>query len=71
MGSKMTPEQRAAFVNAQTALLNCEVAGMVAQNQWMAHVGGTPAYDEPAFLAKFREYENVIGYNAVVDLFRD
>lgn len=65
----MTPEQQAAFVNAQTALLNCEVAGMVAENQVRQSLGQSMAYDETAFVAKYKEYVNVLGHNAVVSFF--
>jgi hypothetical protein len=66
-----TPEQKAALVVAQAALLNCEVAGMVAENQHRMNCGNSIAYGDEAFAAKFKEYEAVLGYNSVVGLFNE
>lgn len=45
----MTPEQKAAFIMAQAAVLNAEIAGMVAENIYRQACGKTIAYDEQAF----------------------
>lgn len=67
----MTPEQKAAFINAQTALLNCEVAGMIAENQARQRNGYALAYTEEAFDFIYKKYEPVLGYNAIIQCFRD
>jgi len=67
----MTPEQAAAFVVAQTALFNCELAAMVAENMQRAAVGSSMAYGADAFEALAARYEGVLGYNAVLSLFRE
>jgi len=66
----MTDEQKAAFVLAQIALMNCRVAGMQAENAKRAVSGESPAYDEAAFARLEMEYDGVLGHNAVLWLFR-
>lgn len=65
----MTHEQAAAFINAQTALLNARIAGMTAENMQRAAVGNSMAYDEEYFASVVREFEGVLGFNAVITLF--
>jgi len=65
----MTDEQKAAFVMAQAALLNARVAGMVAQNQFRMSYDNSISYDENAFIAVEREFDSVLGHNAVLVLF--
>jgi hypothetical protein len=60
----MTDEQKAAFVNAQTACALAEIAAMQAANSQFPQ---DQPYDEKAFLAVPDKY--VIGHNAVVGLF--
>lgn len=67
----MTPEQKAAFVNAQAALLNAEIAGMQAENQHRLSRGETIAYGEDGFHEAFKRYEGVLGHNAVISFFHD
>ena len=45
----MTPDQQIAYVVAMAAVLNAQVAGMVAENQWRSHRGEVIAYAEDAF----------------------
>ncbi|MCH7910952.1 MAG: hypothetical protein IIB38_15225 [Candidatus Hydrogenedentes bacterium] len=45
----MTTEERAAFLIAQAAILNAEIAGMVAENMQREAVGASMAYGEDAF----------------------
>ena len=67
----MTREQAAAFVIAQAALFNCEVAAMVAENAQRAVVGSSMAYTADAFMDLSARYEATIGHNAVLSLFRE
>ena len=45
----MTTEERAAFLIAQAAILNAEIAGMVAENMQREACGHSMAYGEEAF----------------------
>ena len=45
----MTPEQKAAFINAAVARYLAEIAGMQAENQQRISLGYSIAYDEKAF----------------------
>ncbi len=47
----MTPEERAAFIVGQAAILNAEVAGMVAENQHRMNCGNSIAFGVHAFQA--------------------
>lgn len=47
----MNENQRAAFIMAQAAVLQAEVAGMVAENQHRLSLGHSIAYGEDAFQA--------------------
>lgn len=67
----MNDDQKAAFINAQSALLNCEVAGMIAENQSRQRQGYSLAYAEDAFDAVYKNYEGVLGANAVINLFNE
>lgn len=67
----MTPEQAAAYVEAQAALLKCRVAGMEAENQHRANVGWAVAYGDEAFEKTFEEFASLIGHNACIELFRE
>jgi len=64
----MTPEQTAAYVTAQAACANAEVAGMTAENMQRAALGQSMAYDEAAFVAVIENYS--IHHNAVIELMR-
>lgn len=61
--------ERAAYVMAQAALLQCRVAGMVAENQQRDHLDESVAYDDDAFLEVEREFQPLIGHEALVELF--
>lgn len=67
----MTPEQAAAFIVAQAAMLNARIAGMVAENMQRAALGHSMAYGADEFFAVEREFDNYLGYNAVVALFHE
>jgi hypothetical protein len=47
----MTPEQTAAYINAQTTLCQIELAGMLAENQHRLNCGLSIAYGEEGFKA--------------------
>lgn len=66
----MTPEQKAAFVNAQVAVFNARVAGMIAENAQRVHIGQSLAYGEGDFTAIEREYDALLSNN-LLDFFRD
>ena len=60
-----------AFVLAQTALLNCRVAGMQAENQHRMQCGNSVAYSGDEFFAVEREFAAMIGCNAILEMARD
>ena len=64
----MTPEQQAAYVNAQAAAALIEALGMVAENKLREQRGETLAYDGAAFDDVIRRYR--IDHSSVVGGFR-
>lgn len=66
----MTPNQAAAFVIAQAAMMNARIAGMVAENQCRERRGDSPAFGEAEFAAVEQEYGGTLGHNAVIEIFR-
>lgn len=64
----MTDEQKAAFINAQSACAMATIQGMTAENMQRAAVGSSMAYDEAAFLAVIKEYG--INRNTVMMFFQ-
>lgn len=67
----MTDEQKAAFINAQAAMMNGRIAEMVAANMQRAAEGSSMAYSGHNFYEVICEYEPVIGHNACLELFHD
>lgn len=65
----MDDAQKAAFIIAQAALFNAEIAGMTAENQAAVALGEVPPYDLGKFRQKIAEYEGVLGFNAVITFF--
>ena len=61
-----TPEQRAAYINAQVACAMIEAMGMQAQNERRKWLGELPEYvlnDFEALISKYGiDHNNVIGY---------
>jgi hypothetical protein len=55
---------KVAYVLAQVACANAEIAGMQAENQLRALSGFLPAYGEKEFVAVIERY--TIGHNAVI-----
>jgi len=66
----MTPEQKATFINARVAMLNAEIAGMVAENMQRAAIGDSMAYTEASFTRLMDSYGDLY-HNALIDYFRD
>lgn len=54
------------FVLAQVALLNCEIAGMTAENQHRMNCGLDIAYGADEFAAVRNKYEPLIGCNEIL-----
>lgn len=67
----MTPEQKAAFINTQSVMMLCEIQGMNAENQQRAILGESVAYWEDSFQDVSQKYNGILGYNAIIDFFRD
>jgi hypothetical protein len=65
----MNQNQAAAFIAAQTALMQCRMHGMIAENQFASVRGEYPVYDELRFAQLADEFEPVIGYNATLQLY--
>lgn len=66
----MTPEQQAAFIIAQAAVFNAEIAGMVAENQWRTHRGEVIAYAEDAFTKATETTGALLTHNNCIEFFR-
>ena len=64
----MTPEQKVAFIMAQTACASAEIAGMTAENMQREQLGYSMAYDADAFFSVIEKYG--IHHNAVLTLFQ-
>ena len=60
---------RQAFVIAQAACANAEIAAMTAENNIRIERGEAIAYDEEQFMAIQDRY--LIGHNAVLEYLRD
>lgn len=63
----MTPEQQAAYVNAQAVTAMITAMSMVAANQERQQHGHSLAYDEAAFVQVIRTH--CIDHNEVLSLF--
>lgn len=66
----MTPEQKAAFIIAQAALLNAKVAMMQAENQWRVQCGESIAYAEEEMDNEIHDLMTTLEHNAVLSMFR-
>ncbi len=65
----MEPDQKAAFILSQVAMLNLELEMMKAANAEREHHGHALAYSEAEFADLFKRFEPVLGHNAVLGLF--
>lgn len=61
-------EPQTAYILAQVALLNCERAGMEAENAHRLSVGQSIAYGDEAFQALHDRYAPTIGSNAIMEM---
>ena len=66
----MTNEQAAAFIQAQTALMNAEAERMKAANYEREMQGLSHAYGQEQWKDFIDEWQHVLGHNAVIELFR-
>jgi hypothetical protein len=67
----MTPEQKAAFILAQTQMMVAERDVMIAENIEREQQGMAPA-NGPAEWEKMRKnWESTLGYNALLEFFYD
>ena len=62
----MSDDLKAAFINAQSSMLQVELAGMLAENQHRINCGNSIAYGEDAFIELQKRYEPILGHNALV-----
>lgn len=65
----MTPEQKAAYIIAQSVCALAEIEGMKALNAEREHHGYALGYDEDAFLKVIEKYG--IHHNATIGLFHE
>ena len=63
----MTPEQQAAYINAQTAAALIEMQSMIAKNKERETNGSALAYGEEAFLELIERYG--LHHNAILTTF--
>lgn len=61
-------EGQAAFILAQVALLNCERAGMEAENAHRLSCGESIAYGDDEFQALLESYAPLISSNAILEM---
>jgi hypothetical protein len=67
----MTPDEKAAFIRAQTQMMIAERDVLVAENFERDRKGQAPAYG-PKQWEEFRAaWEPILGYNALIAFFRD
>lgn len=64
----MSPEQQAAFINAQCALVNAKIAGMTAENNRAYMKGEEQPYREADF--ERESQPGILGWNAVITFFQ-
>lgn len=64
----MTPEQKAAYIYAQSVSALAEIQGMIAENQNRERRGYSQAYDEQAFAEVPARWG--IHSNQIIDFFR-
>lgn len=69
VGDDMETTERAAFLIAQAACAQAEIAGMTAENQQREHRGESMAYVHSDYLAVIDKYG--IGHNAAILWLRD
>lgn len=65
----MTPEQVAAYVNAQATAAHIEAAGMLAENQERAIYNRPPAFTQDSFLLLLDRYQ--LHHNSIMSMYRE
>lgn len=68
MSVRFLNEGQVAYIMAQVALLNCERAGMEAENAHRLSIGESVAYGADEFQALREEYSATIGSNAIMEM---
>lgn len=66
-----SPEERAAFINAQTQMMIAERDVMIAENIERERQGLAPANGPEQWEEMRQRWENVLGCNAIIAFFRD
>lgn len=66
-----TSETKAAFINAQTAIMLAEMEVMKAEDRERENQGCTEANGPEQWQAFVERWQPVLGYNSVVEYFRD
>lgn len=66
----MTAEQKAAFINAQTAMMQAETQVMLSENEERGRRGLAMANGPEQWEAHIKKWENTLGYNAVLGFFQ-
>ena len=67
----MTPEQKAAYIYAQATLMNAERMMMEQENAERLRDGYTVAYGVEQMGDWHKEWESVLGCNALLQFFND
>jgi hypothetical protein len=67
----MTSEQKAAFIRAQTALMEAEACLMEAANKEREANGYALAYGPEQWADFLSRWESILGYNSLISFFRD
>lgn len=67
----MTPDQKAAFIRAQTEMMVNERTAMLAANAERERAGYAAAYGEPQFDELNARWMPILGYNALLEFFRE
>lgn len=65
----MTPEQRAAYINAQSVMMTAEMKILEAENKERENKGLSLANGPEEWLAFFNKWEAVLGHNAIIKFF--
>lgn len=65
-----TPEEKAAFINAQTQMMIIERETMIAENVEREKQGFSLANGPEQWEAMRQRWEPILGYNALISFFR-
>lgn len=67
----MTPEQKAAFIFAQTSLMNLEAEAMKAENANRERNNLSQAYTENSFSELYNKYFIILSYTGLTNFFKE